>query len=62
MGNWSAVYGRPELFATMVPEEIKSFWVIDESNPQYSGNALVGFSPEEIKSFGYATLTHYIKN
>lgn len=60
-GNWSAVYGRSELFATTIPDEVDELWLIDEANPQYFGNALNEYLPVEKQNFGYATLTKYVK-
>lgn len=61
MGNWSAVYGRADLFATSIPENLNTFWLIDEPSLKYEGRALDKFLPKEKKDFGYATLTRYIK-
>lgn len=58
-GNWSAVYGRDELFTTTIEPSTDYFWVIDESSPMYKGDALMGYKEVSKENFGYATLTKY---
>lgn len=62
-GNWSAVYGRPELITTTIPQNVQSFWLIDESGKdQYSGKELEAFYQQ--RSYfvsGYAKMTKFVR-
>ena len=62
MGNWSAIYDRPDLITTSIPGETEQFWLIDESGtPQYYGQSLEGFVAGETYTSGYAKITKYTK-
>jgi Dolichyl-phosphate-mannose-protein mannosyltransferase len=62
-GNWSVIYKRPELYATSIPSNVRSFWLIDESgSAKYGGTALQGYVPGITYQSGYATITEYTKN
>jgi hypothetical protein len=59
-GNWSALYKRPELIVTDIPDDTQSFWLIDESGKtMYSGNELSQYVAGESKTIGYAKITKY---
>jgi uncharacterized membrane protein len=62
-GNYSAIYERPELITKTIPQDIKSFWLLDESGvAQYHGDALSGYSANRTVVKGYAKVVHYTRN
>ena len=62
MGNWSAIYERPELMTTTIPEDVNALWLVDESGQnQYHGEELSDFVEKQSYSAGYAKITRYIR-